>query len=665
MFEQKKTKTWSVSIDSPSILSGLPKDMEKYVDYDYTNIIGAKTILECELSKVIEIDAIKINPSNSYGLSLMQVCIEKMQVDPTNSSTGTNPSDNYVLEKILNNQIDLSKPFTISFAKSKVKKIIFIYNQDTYTKKQIQSSESENISRSMHSIVASLREAKKKEHNQFQDLVLSFFRKGLSINEARRNQYLYSEYYTYRYPISEAIDSTSFYNDLINNKGSFDYIRESRIPQNENKLTRMVESIVGHILGNKFNLINTTIGKDNRNLISSGRISTLSEIGFYPEFNVNNKDSFSLKLEKPIIPGLTFNSYSSATETKENINSYNYSFSIGSVEFFNTKSNKDLALAEKDKAIYISSKVPVPGRVLGIKAKIKTDDTSILTTDDINLQFKNSYELSFCLKDTPQDESDWIPIIPFGNLSIDSEVLFFDKVTKIAKLRFHPKNSSITLYENGKIVPRFRYTVNVSSSTVQYASFVEDNMYVCSYEVDNINYSQEYIDVQSIIESTPIASYITDGVQGEYFASSGVGNAIQLSNYPYADPEKMTNAIYSPRSGTIFPDSNTRYNPVEIKLFDGSYAVNLTNYVVGDFNRTDFYDTSSILFYQNGRNIIFNKQINSPFYVLYNYINNNIRFRVVIRNNYLNSFYPGSLDNIVVKMKINNMDNFSNKILGM
>jgi hypothetical protein len=66
MFDDKKTKSWSVSIKSPRILTGNPVDIEKYVGYDFSYIVGAKTIVEFELKNLVEMDTIKINPSNSY-----------------------------------------------------------------------------------------------------------------------------------------------------------------------------------------------------------------------------------------------------------------------------------------------------------------------------------------------------------------------------------------------------------------------------------------------------------------------------------------------------------------------------------------------------------------------------------------------------------------------
>jgi len=66
LFDDRKSKAWSVSVKAPRILTGNPVDIEKYVGYDFSYIVGAKTIVEFELKNMTEMDTIKINPSHSY-----------------------------------------------------------------------------------------------------------------------------------------------------------------------------------------------------------------------------------------------------------------------------------------------------------------------------------------------------------------------------------------------------------------------------------------------------------------------------------------------------------------------------------------------------------------------------------------------------------------------
>jgi hypothetical protein len=76
LFDGQQSKVWSVSVKSPVILSSLPVDIEKYISYDYSYLLGAKTILELELNRNTEMDSIKISPNLSDGLTLMQVALE-------------------------------------------------------------------------------------------------------------------------------------------------------------------------------------------------------------------------------------------------------------------------------------------------------------------------------------------------------------------------------------------------------------------------------------------------------------------------------------------------------------------------------------------------------------------------------------------------------------
>jgi len=518
----------------------------------------------------------------------------------------------------------------------------------------------------MHEITKAIRDSRKQtKANVLQDLVLSFFRKRLSINEAKRNQYLYSDYYTYKYPISEVVNINSSYEEAVKDKGSFENQIDSYIPKNRTYLTRIVESVVSHVLGSRFNAINTTFGKQSQFSIDSGRISTLSGNGFYPEVNVNTNNAGHHEFNKPTIPGINFNSASSAPKTLDSSNSYDYNFSINSIEFFSTDFQNSISNNSGQKAIYISKNIPVPGSLLGVKAKIQSDEVSSSATQNVELKKANSYELSFSFKENPTNEIDWVPIVPYGLTYIDSEIVFFNRSTKNAKLRFYPKSVSINLYENGVLVPKYLYTVNITNATISMPTYNEDKKYVAEYDIDNVNYSQDYIDVSVISDKINISPFSANGKDGEYFLSTNGSLNIELSQYPYVDHDNFVNPIYSPTRGTISSGSVSNYSPVSIKLSDGSYAINLTNYISGDFSRSNFYETSETLFYQNGKNIIFNKPISSYFYVLYNYINNNVRFRCIVRNNFFNDFNSGSLDCVTVKMKVNNIDNFASRVLGV
>ena len=287
----------------------------------------------------------------------------------------------------------------------------------------------------------------------------------------------------------------SIYSSFSNDKKSFqDIYTENRI-RNVSPLSRMVESIISHVLGSRFNAINNTMFKDNRNISNSGRLSTMTNSGFTPERNSNFSDRMTQNDADPIIPGLSFNSDGGITSVADTVNTYQYNFSIKSIQFFKTILNPNSSSAVNNKAIFISKKIPVDGKILGLKAKINYDDNSSVNYSVVDLKNINSYELSFCFKENPNQESDWIAIVPFGSTKIESEVLFFNRNTKTAKLRFHSKSSNIRVYENGSLLNPNGYTVNVSSSNVLVNNFNENSIYVAEYDLDRDNYSQDYIDM--------------------------------------------------------------------------------------------------------------------------------------------------------------------------
>ena len=100
------------------------------------------------------------------------------------------------------------------------------------------------------------------------------------------------------------------------------------------------------------------------------------------------------------------------------------------------------------------------------------------------------------------------------------------------------------------------------------------------------------------------------------------------------------------------------YSPVKIRLNDGSFAINLTNYTnTNEF--ASFFSVSNIYFIQSGKNIIFNRNITQPFTVYYDYTPNDLRFRLIIRKNLNNIISPAKADAVIIKMKTVTNDQYS------
>ena len=85
-------------------------------------------------------------------------------------------------------------------------------------------------------------------------------------------------------------------------------------------------------------------------------------------------------------------------------------------------------------------------------------------SSQLDLRSPASYELSISNKPTPNRESDWTPVAPYGTSFIESEMLFFDPTSKKATIRFNAIDNSINVYKNGILMPRGSISYSYSSS---------------------------------------------------------------------------------------------------------------------------------------------------------------------------------------------------------
>jgi hypothetical protein len=662
LFNEKQSNVWNVSIQSPAILTSIPPSFSENIDYDYSYIVGAKTVMTINFIKEIEMDLIRINPNEYDGLQLMQVVIESANIAERIYSSNSNvPSSGYEKKKILLSPVKINSVLDISFPLDKVKSITLIFNQSTYKKNTISPTSDEVSSRLIHELLSGIRKSKKNNHSKLQDIVLEYFRKFNSIDEAKRNSYAYTDYYTYKYPVGK-VGSQPFLNEK-NNSTSLD--QEDRL-SSSNHLSIMVKNIVSQTLGDRFKLFDDSLFVDNR---FNSRGGFLSKVGNSPNILSKNSNSLDKNLvsfsDTAIMSGSNFHSTNILRNKNQNVENYMYSFSLKGIQFGKTRqiANATNSLST-NKACFISSRIPIDGNPLAVKAKLnleKVDESKALP--DFDLKEANSYELSISIKENPSSENDWIPIISYDSSDINSEVLFFDSISKTAFLRFFPIDTSIKIYSNQKLIPETQYTINKFNKSIYINSFDPKNNYVASYTADNINFTQNYIDISTLLVGNQTLSAYSNDKNGEFFERTASNNGIKLVNQPYVNYDKLKKASYSQRGGTINTVEYIGYAPVLIKFSDGSYATNLTNYKLGSFEKGEFYDTQEVLFFHNGKNIIFNKAITQPFNVIYEYLNSQVRFRLIVRNNFNNYFSSGSVDNVILKFKTKNSDHMANNLL--
>ena len=649
---------WTVTVKSPIVLTSKLNEYKKYLPYDSSYIDGAQTMVQLDFINPVEMDTIRLRPNYSNGLQLLQVVIQK--TEPTLSIYTASSQNEYVEFPILNSPLSLQKQVDVVFDKSKVSSIKFIFNQSKYTRNSNSPIRQELISKSLSELVSKKRSERKRKASRLQDIVYFYFRNKIDISEIRKNRKTYTEYYSYRYPSIYEKNTESVIEKF---KDKSLYEAASRLGEeinsgSRNELSNMVQSIVLHVIGNRNNLFNTKVYRSRSYEDSDGRIYNLNSDGFVPMKNEQNNFDKYFQKEDAMAPGVSLDDVLKYTSNKEPVNNYEYSFSLNSILF--GLSNP----TQQTKACFVSKKIEANGAVVAVKGLVNIiNERKDLTINNYDLREPGSYELSVCYKDDIQSEYDWVPLDVSIDGKINSEVLFFNEI-ETAYLRFNASPSSVRIYKNGILENPNLWEISNSYSEIKYKVPVQKNaIYVAEYDLNKDFYTQNIIELDRLNDSSySIRSFTSGGNPGERFSGTGPGNKISLSYIPFIE-NKFSSAYYSDRYGTINVTENVGYSPITVTLSNGDVAVNLTNYTNNNFLKATFYDTPGYLYFQNGKELIFNKPINEAFTVSYSYIPSNLRFRLIIRNNIPGQINGISVNNVIIKCKVNNLDPFSNKLL--
>lgn len=537
---------------------------------------------------------------------------------------------------------------------------MFIFNQSKYVRSENTPIKQELNSKSLRSMAKNRMQKRKNRSQSLQDIVYFYFKGASNDFNQRKNITQYSDYYSCKYPMFEDSGDLGFIekvygysDDEINAKIS-DIVDEG----NSSELSSIVYSIVQHVVDSRANIFNTKIYKSTRSNPNNNLVSTTRTDGFIPVKNDNETYSLDFQKQDPIAPGISLDNATNYLQNKEISNSYEYSFSLNSISF-GVNLNQT-----QNKACFISKKIEMDGAPLGIKGIVNVvKERRDLSFTRYDLSEAGSYELSVCWQDVITGESNWIPLMSEVDGKIDSEVLFFDNL-KLARLRFMPEESSIKIYKNGYLENPNLWSYLPIGNLIQYSTEVDSKaVYAVEYTVDLINYKQDLVDVDSLSGSNfAVRSFVSEGTPGEKFLGTGSGNKVKLSSIPYIE-DRFSTAVYNDLYGTINSTENIGYSPVIVTLSNGSTAINLTNYTKNSFEKGTFYDTDQYLFFQNGKELIFNKPIRDQITVRYSYIPSSLRFRLIMRNNIPGIYNGISIDNVILKCKVKNLDPFSEKLL--
>ena len=658
LFNESRKDNWSVTIKSPFLLTSSMPELSKYVTYDTSYIKGAQSVNEVSFRMPVEMDFIRITPNDGNGLQLLQVVVVK--TNPVMSIASTSIQDEYIDFPVLHSPLLLNKSVDVVFEKSRVKKVIFIFNQSKYVRSENTPIRQEVNSKILRDIVNSKKKNRNNKSQTLQDIVYFYFKGSYNGNVSKKNTEFYSDYYSNQYPVSQEYSDFGFiekmygYSDEEINAKISDLTEE----KNSSAIENIVHSIVQHVVDSRSNLFNTKIYRSTRNSANDNLISTSRTDGFIPV--KNDQESYSLDFQKqdPLAPGLTLDDATKYLESKEISNSYEYSFSLNAISFgINNAQNQN-------KACFISKKIEMDGAPLGVKGIVNiVKERRDLSFTNYDLSEAGSYELSMSWKDVIDSEISWTPLMSEVDGKIDSEVLFFDKLN-LAQLRFMPNESSIKVYKNGFLENPNLWSYSNIGNYIKYNLNIDTNaIYVVEYEVDLINYKQNVVDIDSLSNSSfAVRVYTASGTPGEKFLGTSSGNKVTLSYVPFIE-DRFATAVYNDLYGTINTTENVGYSPVVVVLDNGMTAVNLTNYTKNSFEKGLFYDTDQYLFFQNGKELIFNKPISNQLTVTYSYIPSSLRFRLIVRNNIPGIYNGISVDNVILKCKVKNLDPFSEKLL--
>jgi hypothetical protein len=651
LFNDNLFDSWSVTVKSPIVLDALLSKYSEYFNYDVSSIKGAQTAVEVEFNSSIEMDTIKFNPNLGNDFQLLQVVV----FNPvTNYAAGANSSASYKL--LLNSSKVLSSSIEFSFEKSVVNKIIFIFNQSTYSRAKKDAVVSELNSKVLNSFVGQRLKERRESFSKIQDMSYWYFNRNFSIDGIKQNKTKDIEYYSYRFPQELHAYATKVKNELF---------KSSSFSKEDNPLF-INSPIFIDLIKNMMSAVGADTRIFNSNFfINSNSTSMRSIFMDHPGFLANRETT---SIDDPrhqfysgnIGSGTVVNAIKNLL-VNEPSDSYEYSFSLKSIDFINTNASNTY------KACFISKKIPTDGQILGVKAKVELANSNLSTDTNYDLKNLTSYELSVSNSDFPSLESDWIPLAFNNQTIIDSEIIFFDITDLTSALRFPPRPDSILLYKDGMIVNPSKYSYSVSNGKLKLTEesvYSGNSIFCVYYEIDSSIYNPYELDfVKRNLYNESIKQYRNNNGLGQIFSRTNSDATIALDFTPYINKTFAENSRYDKYFGTIFQSDNASgYSPIKIKLSDGSFATNLTNYT-NSAQDTGFSTSSNVVqFFQNGKNITFNKALNSSFTVYYEYVPYSLRFRFIMRKNILNLDIPGRADSVLLKMKTTYFDPYYDKL---
>jgi len=683
LFNDSIRDTWTVSIKSPVILTSVPEEVERSVDYGFTTLNGALTFVEIEFFNPFKSSGIKIDPNIFSGLSLLQVII-----------TGVDGSDNFgdYSEKnisknhILKEEVDFTGLLEVDFSETLIYKVGLVFRQRSYSKEKVETVFSEALSRKISEYIKKLNEKRTKQFSVFQDMVYEYFIDDNTVSGVKTNLEIVNKFYSNRFPTdrSKLFIKNIEEEVLAENKE----LTDLQIFNQYSAVFNMVKTAM-EAYQREFKIFEDSFYIDSLSF-KSGIIENIERPVFTVK-NSNTKDDLKMQGFDPVVASEKRSSVFKNFLIGSPTNSYEYSFSIKSIDFINYNFGQDNLLVDNnidvyesnlnsqefeetfkpkthEKACFVSARIGEGHHIEALKISVDKSKNVYNSKEYNNKIFdiENlfSYELSITNKEIPSNEYDWKPVVPYGSEIIESEVLFFG-FDGIAKLRFPCKPGSLEVFKNGSNINSSDLILKTDGKTIKMINSSNMNLkdiFVAKYSLDFSKGSYDNIDlIQSGLFAETVKKYSTSDGDGQRFNGTSNLNYVNIDYEPYVNQLLLANSTYNQSFGTIFSRDETGYSPVKILINNREYARNLTNYT-GSSQVAILEGNSELSFVHSGKKILFNRPISEPFTVMYEYIPSNLRYRLIMRSNVPNLKNSIAIDSLFIKMKTRNYNPYYDRL---
>lgn len=205
-----------------------------------------------------------------------------------------------------------------------------------------------------------------------------------------------------------------------------------------------------------------------------------------------------------------------------------------------------------ERQAFVSKPFTVPGNVMEVEIEAAEEHPVF---DEINGQAnprQTSVEYSISYKNQPS-QSDWVPILPTGQETVQGERLFF--TGSKAALRFPAKMETIHVYANGlRLQPsQFVLLSNQSLSIVQYST---GSIYTVDYTPDDYQHNPWTFQVNHYKDAIETITEV-------FPEGTAFNKTIALQYYPYIDmAQVLNNPDYNPNTSA--------YKPLQVSLTNAS-----------------------------------------------------------------------------------------------